>query len=59
MVKKGPLSVFRGKQGYMYAVALLAWANYTGYQGDFATLNSKYTKAFAEEQQAAIEAART
>lgn len=58
MVKRGPLSVFRGKQGYMYAVALLAWANYTEYQKEFAGESSLYTVELADEQTAAIEAAR-
>ncbi len=58
MVKRGPLSVFQGSQGYMYAVALLAWANYSGYQLDFAAENSSYTEELADEQTAAIKAAR-
>ncbi len=57
MLKKSPLSIFRGKQGYMYAIALLAWDNYSDYLTDFAKNTSKCTKKLAEEQQAAIEAA--
>lgn len=58
MERKNPVSVFKGKQGQMYAVALLAWAHYERCQKDFAKKNSKYTLELAAQQVAAIQAAQ-
>lgn len=58
MVKKSPLSIFRGKQGQVYAVLLLVWENYQAKLKDFQKKNAKYTEELATEQTEAIKKAR-